>query len=89
MPDIDEHDRSTPVSETETIGGRAWLSLLAGIALLAVAIMMIPGGRENPTDRGEPGAHYNAVHAGTNPASVKPTTRWLPLRKACGTNGVA
>jgi len=48
MPDIAERDRSTQVSKTETIGGRAWLSLLAGIALLAVAIMMIPGGRENP-----------------------------------------
>ena len=48
MPDIDERDRSAPVSKTETIGGRAWLSLLAGIAMLAVAIMMIPGGKENP-----------------------------------------
>jgi hypothetical protein len=48
MPDIDERDRSTPVSKTEAIGVRAWLSLLAVIALLAVAIMMIPGGRENP-----------------------------------------
>ena len=62
---------SAPVSKTETIGGRAWLSLLAGIAMLAVAIMMIPGKKENPRTAENQAPLYNAVHAGTNPASVK------------------